>query len=203
MYKITSMFRQQESFRNSPHSGLDFKMESGTPLRSLKDGIVEKVIDYGNVNAGRCIKVKFENGDTAIYGHLSKFSVKEGQQVHAGDLIGYSGNSGFSTGSHLHFGIKDGNGRIKDPSPYIEDIQNMNSPNYFVQHTPEVVNLKVNFFDYFQQHMNGVTDSLTNIKLNLIHSLSNDVLFIQIFEQVFQFFSAHASFLNHIITCIF
>lgn len=198
MYKITSNYFAKESFRNSPHLGVDFKMETGTPLRSVREGVIEKVIDYGNVNAGKCIKVKFDNGDTAIYGHLSEFTVKEGQHVNVGDLIGYSGNSGFSTGSHLHFGLKNGDGNFIDPSPYINDIQNMNNPRYFAQ----VSNVKVSFFDYFQEHMIGVTDSLMQMKINLIYSLSNDILFIQIFEQVFQFFSTHASFLNHIITGI-
>lgn len=190
MYKITSLYRQQESFRNSPHSGLDFKMESGTPLRSLKDGIVEKVIDYGEkVNAGKCIKVKFENGDTAIYGHLSEFSVKEGHHVHAGDLIGLSGNTGNSTGAHLHFGIKDENGNIKDPSSYIQDIQHMNDPTYFAQHTPEITNVKVSFLDYFQQHMDLLGGHLVDMKINLIHFIASSdyTPFIQLLKGVVQF----------------
>lgn len=135
-YKITSRFLEQESFRNHPHRGIDLKMEIGEPLRSIQNGIIH-VRDYGSQNAGKTILIEGEDGRTYIYGHLSKFNVKEGQTVHAGDLIGYSGNSGHSTGAHLHFGIKE-NGNFIDPSPYIDKIQNMNNPSQLVQMTHEV-----------------------------------------------------------------
>lgn len=200
MYKITSYFGQQESFRLKPHSGCDLKMKIGEPIRSIKDGTI-RLADYGNINSGKTVFVEWEDGKTAIYGHLSEFAVKNGQHVNAGDLIGYAGNTGFSTGSHLHFGIKKGNEYL-DPSPYIDDIQHMNDVNYFAKHQSEVVNLKITFFDYMQQHMNGLSDSLNELKLNLISSLTNDIVVIQILEQLFQFISIHTSFLNHIIACI-
>lgn len=186
MYRITSKYLQQESFRTNPHKGIDFKMEEGTPLKSIRDGIIERITDYGNSNAGKCIKVKFEDGDTAIYGHLSKFGqFKEGQSVHAGDIIGYSGNTGFSTGSHLHFGLKDASGNFVDPSPYINDIQHMNDVNYFVQHTPEIITTKINFFDFMSQHMSTLTD----IKMNLIHiiTLTDYSPFIKFIQNILQF----------------
>jgi murein DD-endopeptidase MepM/ murein hydrolase activator NlpD len=115
MYRITSKFSQQESFRLKPHSGIDFKMEIGEPIRSIKDGVVT-IKDFGNVNIGKTVLVKWDDGRTAIYGHLNDFSVTNGQHVHAGDLLGHAGNTGFSTGSHLHFGLKE-NGHFIDPSP--------------------------------------------------------------------------------------
>jgi Peptidase family M23 len=197
-YTITSRFMQQESFRSKGHSGIDFYMEEGTPLRSIQDGFISKIVDYGNQNVGKGIFVKWEDGKTAIYGHLSKFgSFKEGDVVHKGDLIGYSGHSGNvvgKTGNHLHFGLKSEDGqRFLDPSPYINDIQNMNTT--IVQHLPET---KLNFFNYMSQHMNVLSD----LKLHLI-SLSDNTLLIEIGKQLLQFTSAHISFLNHIIGCIF
>ncbi|PLR99628.1 M23 family metallopeptidase [Bacillus sp. T33-2] len=185
MYKITSNFGARESFRSSGHSGIDFAMENGEPLRSIRNGIVERVVDYGNVNAGKCITVKWEDGKTAVYGHLSKFSVNEGDTVSVGDVLGYSGNSGFSTGSHLHFGLKE-NGHFIDPSPYLQDIQHMNDSNYFVQQTAEI---KINFFDYFQQHMDLVGGFLSDLKMNLIHFfISTDYSpLIQLFKHIIQF----------------
>jgi hypothetical protein len=194
MYRITSKFSQQESFRLKPHSGIDFKMEIGEPIRSIKDGVVT-VKDFGNVNAGKTVLVKWEDGNTSIYGHLNDFAVKSGQHVHAGDLLGHAGNTGFSTGSHLHFGLKNGEGQLLDPSPYIQDIQNMNTT--LVQHIPDVVPTKLNFFDYMQSHMNVLSD----LKMHLIH-LPYDTLIIKICEQFLQFTSIHASFLNSIITHI-
>jgi hypothetical protein len=195
MYRITSRFGQQESFRSSGHSGIDFAMEKGESIRSIKSGFVE-IHDYGNLNAGKTVLVKWEDGKTAIYGHLNDFSVKDGQHVQAGDLLGHAGNTGHSFGNHLHFGLKE-NGHFIDPSPYIEDIQNMNVKQ-FVQHIPEPSKIKMNFFDYMNEHMNAIGQ----LKINFISSLTNDSLFIQISKQLFQFITSHASTLNDIIACI-
>jgi hypothetical protein len=195
MYRITSRFGQQESFRTTGHSGIDFAMEKGEPIRSIKEGIVT-VRDYGNFNAGKTVMVKWEDGKTAIYGHLNDFSVKDGQHVQAGDLLGHAGNTGHSFGNHLHFGLKE-NGRFIDPSPYIEDIQNMNVKQ-FVQHIPEPSQVKMNFFDYMNEHMH----SIGQLKLQFISNLTNDTFFIQISKQLLQFVSSHSSFLNDIIACI-
>jgi hypothetical protein len=129
---------------------------------------------------------------------MSETTVKVGDKVHTGDLIGYSGNSGHVVGAnggyHLHFGLKE-NGHFIDPSPYIDNIQNMNTT--IVQHIPDVVPTKLNFFDYMNQHMNVLSD----LKMHLIH-LPYDSLFIQISKQLLQFISIHASFLNSIIVHI-
>lgn len=198
MYKISSRFLQQESFRTKGHSGIDFVMENHTPLRSIQDGIVERVVDYGKQNVGKGVMVRWNDGKVAIYGHMSETSVNVGDKVHVGDLIGYSGNSGHVVGAnggyHLHFGLKE-NGHFIDPSPYIDNIQNMNTK--IVQHVPEVTQIKLNFFDYMNQHMNVLSD----LKIHLIH-LPYDTLLIQISKQLLQFISVHSSFLYSIITHI-
>jgi hypothetical protein len=211
MYKITSRFGQQESFRPHGHSGIDFFMEEGTTLRTIQDGVVERIVNFGDkVNAGKCVMIKWEDGKVAIYGHLSKFKsgLHVGDKVHKGDIIGFSGHSGNvvgKTGNHLHFGLKE-NGHFIDPSPYIYDIQHMNDktqlahlsehiPN--VTHSTEITQVKVNFFDYMQQHMNVLSD----LKMHLIH-LPYDTLFIQIGKQLLQFISIHTSFFNSIIAHI-
>jgi hypothetical protein len=195
MYRITSRFGQQESFRTTGHSGIDFAMEKGEPIRSIKEGIVT-VKDYGNFNAGKTVMVKWEDGKTAIYGHLNDFSVKDGQHVQAGELLGHAGNTGHSFGNHLHFGLKE-NGHFIDPSPYIEDIQQMNVKQ-FVQNIPEPSQVKINFFDYMHEHMNAIGQ----LKLQFISNLTNDSFLIQISKQLLQFVSSHSSFLNDIIACI-
>jgi hypothetical protein len=197
-YKITSRFMQQESFRTKGHSGLDFSMPNHTPLRSIQDGIVEKVTHYKD-NIGNGVLVRWNDGKVAIYGHMSETTVNVGDKVKTGDLIGYSGNSGHVVGAnggyHLHFGLKE-NGHFIDPSPYIDNIQNMNTT--LVQDVPDVVPTKLNFFDYMQSHMNVLSD----LKMHLIH-LPYDTLLIQISKQFLQFISVQSSFLNHIIACIF
>jgi hypothetical protein len=210
-YPITSRFMQQEGFRSHGHSGLDFYMDEGTTLRTIRDGVVERIVNFGDkVNAGKCVMIRWEDGKVAIYGHLSKFKsgLHAGDKVYAGDIIGYSGHSGHvvgKTGNHLHFGLKE-DGHFIDPSPYINDIQNMNVKHY-VQHIPEPsipnhviepTQLKLNFFDYMHKHMNVLSD----FKLHLIH-LTDNTLFIQISKQILQFCTGHSSFLNCIITHLF
>jgi hypothetical protein len=197
-YKITSRFMQQESFRPKGHSGIDFSMKNHTPLRSIQDGIVEKVTHYKD-NIGNGVLVRWNDGKVAIYGHMSETTVNVGDKVQTGDLLGYSGNSGHVVGAnggyHLHFGLKE-NGHFIDPSPYIDNIQNMNTT--IVQHIPNVIPTKLNFFDYMNEHMNVLSD----LKMHLIH-LPYDTLLIQISKQLFQFISIQSSFLNHVIACIF
>jgi hypothetical protein len=183
-----------ESIREIPHNGIDFKMQIGEPIRSIKDGVVT-IKNFGDKLSGKTVIVKWEDGRQCVYGHLNDFTVQNGQYVHAGDLVGHAGNTGFSTGSHLHFALKE-NGHFIDPSSYISDIQNMNT--HIVQRLPEVTPLKVNFFDFMSQHMS----SLSDLKMHLIH-LPNDTLLIQVGKQLLQFISIHASFLNNIIACIF
>jgi hypothetical protein len=138
-------------------------------------------------------------------------SLHVGDQIHAGELLGFAGSSGHSSGVHLHFGLKEG-GRFIDPSPYINDIQSMNMKQY-VQQAPVVTQLKMNFMEYMQMHMNAVNDSLSNLnlhfinflsqaKLHLISSLLDNSLFFQVFKQIYQFTATHSSSIYDIITHI-
>lgn len=185
MYKITSLFREQESFRKFPHNGIDFKMETGEPIRTIKDGVI-RLANYGSEKTGKTVFVEWSDGKTAIYGHLSSYSsIKDGQIVKAGDLIGYAGNTGFSTGSHLHFEIREG-GKAIDPSSYINDIQNMNNPEFFTQ---TVTELKLSFFDFFRQHMELIGNNLIDIKMNFIHFIASTDYspIIKLLQNVVQF----------------
>lgn len=103
--RITSAF----GARNHPifgghrfHTGIDFGAPTGTPVRTVGDGVVEFAgvqRGYGNV-----IYVKHRNGkDTTVYGHLSQIGVKEGDRVSQGQQIGEVGSTGIATGPHLHF----------------------------------------------------------------------------------------------------
>lgn len=190
-YRITSRFLEQEPFRTRPHTGIDFAMPENTPLRSIKDGIVERVVDFGSSNIGKGIFIKWQDGKTAIYGHLSKITVKQGDIVKAGDLIGYSGNTGHSTGAHLHFAIKEG-GRFIDPAPYIDLIQNMNNPSFLakMQHTSDTVTL--NGLEFAKI----LSEILSSIKLQFINIFIRDIdyytFFLKVVKQSLQFLATHA-----------
>ena len=104
------------------HNGTDFAAPHGTPIRSTADGVVTYV---GWQSAyGRLIKIKHDFGIETRYAHLSKFRVKKGQRVSRGQHIGDMGNTGRSTGTHLHYEIRIG-GKPTNPMKYIKAAQNV------------------------------------------------------------------------------
>tara|TARA_B100001248_G_scaffold229141_1_gene188386 strand:- start:257 stop:1603 length:1347 start_codon:yes stop_codon:yes gene_type:complete len=104
------------------HNGTDFAAPHGTPIRSTADGVVTYV---GWQSAyGRLIKIKHDFGIETRYAHLSKFRVKKGQRVSRGQHIGDMGNTGRSTGTHLHYEIRVG-GKPINPMKYIKAAQNV------------------------------------------------------------------------------
>lgn len=113
------------------HNGLDFAIPEGTELFAVIDGEVTE-IGYDATGYGNHIRTKNKDGIAIIYAHLSSISVSEGDAIQAGDLIAYTGNTGYSTGPHLHLGlrfyteagVKDYNNGYYgyfDPLPYFED----------------------------------------------------------------------------------
>jgi murein DD-endopeptidase MepM/ murein hydrolase activator NlpD len=95
------------------HNGIDLPIPNGTRLNALGDGVVTAV-GYES-GGGRYIKVKYANGYESFYCHLKSYSVKKGQKVSAGQEIARSDNTGqWTTGAHLHFGLKK-NGQYVNP----------------------------------------------------------------------------------------
>lgn len=92
------------SSNGSFHSGLDIACRVGTPVLALSAGTV-MVCAYGDRVFGRYVVVRDDNGIDVLYGHLSATFVPRGTSVRAGQRIGLSGNSGQSTGPHLHLQV--------------------------------------------------------------------------------------------------
>ena len=114
--RITSNFSYRRwhpiLHRYRPHHGTDFGARRGTPLLAVNDGIVSfsgRMRGYGNV-----VKIKHKGGYESLYAHQSRRRAKVGQHVKKGQVIGYVGSTGRSTGPHLHFGLMK-NGRWIDP----------------------------------------------------------------------------------------
>ena len=84
------------------HKGLDIKVYIGDTIRAAFDGKV-RIVRYEANGYGNYVVIRHHNGLETIYGHISKHLVGENENVHAGDPIGLGGNTGRSTGSHLHF----------------------------------------------------------------------------------------------------
>ncbi len=100
------------------HEGLDFMAEPGTPIYAAADGIVaqaESTPDYGNI-----VKVDHGSGLETRYAHALRFLVRAGDRVQKGQLIAEVGNTGRSTGAHLHFEVRL-NGIALDPRKYLKN----------------------------------------------------------------------------------
>ena len=112
---LTGFFgRRSDPFTGEPgvHQGIDISTEKGQPVFATADGVIDSAGysgDYGNL-----VVVKHDFGLATRFGHLSRFAVKPGQSVVRGDILGYVGSSGRSTGAHLHYEILV-NGRLIDP----------------------------------------------------------------------------------------
>ena len=98
------------------HEGIDVAVPEGTPVRSAKGGTVILASYYGGY--GNYICVDHGGGLSTCYAHLSGYASSTGQRVSRGQVIGYSGNTGSSTGPHLHFEVRI-NGAAQDPMAYL------------------------------------------------------------------------------------
>lgn len=91
------------------HYGLDFRASVGTSVRAMATGVVEGVGDTDiackGASFGKWVFIRYYNGLSSTYGHLSAISAKKGEEVKAGDVIGLSGNTGSSTAPHLHIAV--------------------------------------------------------------------------------------------------
>ncbi|NLR69345.1 M23 family metallopeptidase [Novosphingobium sp. ERN07] len=99
------------------HKGIDLSAPTGTPIRATADGTVEMADWFG----GYGLYVQLDHGAAmeTRYGHMSRIAVAAGQQVRKGDIIGYVGSTGRSTGPHLHYEVRV-SGEAVNPLPYMQ-----------------------------------------------------------------------------------
>ena len=119
-YTITSPF----GMRKHPvlgyermHEGVDMSAPAGTPIYAAKSGKVTTA-SYQKGGAGNYVAINHGDGFSSIYMHMTRYIVSKGQYVNAGQVIGYVGSTGISTGNHLHFGIAY-KGAYVNPMKYI------------------------------------------------------------------------------------
>ena len=100
------------------HEGMDIAAPSGTPVRAAADGIVRIAGWAGGY--GKRIELSHGASDASRYGHLSAMTVQTGDQVRKGDIIGFVGSTGFTTGPHLHYEWRH-QGRAVDPASIVHE----------------------------------------------------------------------------------
>lgn len=98
------------------HSGVDLAAAAGTPVRATADGVVSQAGWAGGY--GLLVAIRHPSGTVTRYGHMSRIAAESGGIVRKGDVIGYVGSTGRSTGPHLHYEVLV-NGRAVDPTRYM------------------------------------------------------------------------------------
>ncbi|MDB5130760.1 MAG: hypothetical protein JWR02_509 [Mucilaginibacter sp.] len=117
---LTSFFGYRSDPFNSSHAefhpGIDFKGNKGDEARCTANGKVMSADWYGGY--GKCVRIAHANGFETLYGHLSRITVKVGEEVTAGQKIGEVGSTGHSTGAHLHYEVRK-NGKAINPVKFL------------------------------------------------------------------------------------
>ena len=119
---VTSFFGVHRDVLATPHKGIDLGARKGTPVHAAADGVViaagplaENQGRYGNA------VIIDHGGQQSLYAHLDSIAVAPGQRIAAGQVIGAVGATGFATGPHLHFEVREGD-RIIDPATRLSDL---------------------------------------------------------------------------------
>ncbi len=102
-------FAKSGAYNGKGHNGIDLGASPGTPVMSSLSGTVTGTgntdLVAGCYSYGKWVLIAHDNGLSTLYAHLSLIKVEKGQRVSTGEVIGYSGNTGYTTGPHLHFGV--------------------------------------------------------------------------------------------------
>ncbi|WP_338241876.1 M23 family metallopeptidase [Aurantiacibacter hainanensis] len=117
--RLTSSFGMRDHpilRQRRQHNGVDLAAPRGTPVYATADGLVEMAQYYGSY--GNYVQIGHGSDLETRYAHLSSYTVRDGDQVRKGDLIGYVGSTGRSTGPHLHYEVRVANEPV-NPIPYM------------------------------------------------------------------------------------
>ena len=105
----TEFAQTTSAYKGQGHNGIDLSASTGTKVKAALAGTIEAVgntdVISGCYSYGKWILIRHPNGLSTLYAHLSLIKVSQGQEVATGDTIGFSGNTGYSTGPHLHFTV--------------------------------------------------------------------------------------------------
>ncbi|AJA90091.1 peptidase M23 [Borreliella chilensis] len=124
IYPVQGVITSGYGYRPDPftrvisfHNGIDIANLANTPIKASREGIVVTV-GFNAGGYGKYIVISHSNGFQTLYAHLNSFAVKVGKRVVRGEVIGYMGSTGYSTGNHLHFTIFK-NGKTENPMKYL------------------------------------------------------------------------------------
>lgn len=104
------------------HAGVDMAGSHGEPILATADGVVSRASPFAGY--GNCIDLEHGKGMSTRYGHLSRIAVRAGDRVKKGEVIGYMGSTGRSTGTHLHYEVRV-DGRAVNPMPFLQSSREL------------------------------------------------------------------------------
>jgi murein DD-endopeptidase MepM/ murein hydrolase activator NlpD len=113
-YHLTGTFGDVSGLWSTYHTGLDFAAPSGTPIRAIANGVITSV-GYDGAYGNKSV-LTLDDGTELWFCHQTSFAVSDGQEVRAGEVIGYVGATGNVTGPHLHLEVRPGAGDPVDPA---------------------------------------------------------------------------------------
>ena len=119
-FTFTSAFGvRSDPFRGSAamHAGIDLSSPSGTPIYATADGVINRAEWFGGY--GNMVEIDHGKGIATRYGHMSRIAARPGSPVKRGELIGYVGSTGRSTGNHLHYEVRI-DGHAVNPMPFLQ-----------------------------------------------------------------------------------
>jgi murein DD-endopeptidase MepM/ murein hydrolase activator NlpD len=116
-YRVTKKYGVKGDYIAGHHTGVDLAVPTGTPVRSVGRGRV--VFAGRSGDYGKAVTIRMRDGKYTLFAHLSRVSVRKGHGVRPGSYVGRSGNTGRSTGPHLHFEVRAKRGYGSDISPVI------------------------------------------------------------------------------------
>lgn len=189
-YRLTAGYGEIDSVHTTSHTGVDLAIQSGTKLFSPVNGRIESTPDYGNVNCGKTVIIRTDEGERVILGHLSdNHVVHAGDRVRIGDYIADTGNSGRSTGAHLHVGLRDQNNHFINPQKLFNGTKANPAPEPHTQIAdaahdiaPQIATM--NPGEVLQHALNSFTEALSQMSLNVVRVVFNSSTFDLILETI-------------------
>lgn len=162
-------FRVSQQYKGSAHDGLDLVGVDSKIIYSTVDGTVEFAGWESAINHkkgfGRYVRIKQRNSaDRYYFGHLSKISVKKNQAVSVGDILGVEGSTGYSTGSHCHYCIRESASKQK-----IKDVSDISGiPNKIGSYTDtdQKVSAQNNYYPKYTGRSTSLVDALKSLKID-------------------------------------
>lgn len=181
MYVITQTFDEHIAYRAAANlknynGGVDYATPMRTPVYPACSGVVRAVGDFGNIGYGKYIRIAHIDGFETVYAHLDEIVVRVGESVNECKIVGYTGNTGFTTGPHIHFELRLG-GVPVDPLMYMAAVPQSNDNIQVVRENVGLRSVNVQSKEGLRVRTTPRTDTWDNV-IGLVEFGLHDDMFV-------------------------